>query len=459
MADPITRAFDFSATGVLMTNSVYKQQAARLAEHFSSVHKLRLKPARALEAIAAVHGHRDWNTLSASSPDGAQGTKSTTDASRATSAGPSPARYEPTPLFAPKSFSDDNFCASLLGHNVQVIARGTAERLSLLEALIESQARRGSFIYIDLERTPATKHQHYLKATALQHNRTFVRFNDTTGKTGPLFNPLGTGTTAQQVAIALDSLPVIENSPGADFYRESARHALTCTIDALRAAGNPITAEVLVLVLSQPDEQWPKLTAQLPEGYPKEAWQAFIAQFSSRGRPASEPQIDANRVKEVLGGLVARLFMCQSQRTSVEGVGASGEGVAAGEFCWQEVFQGRQCMYLPVRGADQEAAARMLRKTLCIALKPATQTRPTCTVFMAGGGAYAWLTTELQQLLLARGVTVVLADELSSAGPLPGFDVQALVGGFQADVKAPVAVVHATGQQVSASLDASPRFC
>lgn len=48
-----------------MTNPVYKGQADRLAAHLAATHGIKLKRSSVLEAIAAVHGARDWNTLSA----------------------------------------------------------------------------------------------------------------------------------------------------------------------------------------------------------------------------------------------------------------------------------------------------------------------------------------------------------------------------------------------------------
>ena len=46
-----------------MSNELYKAQAARLVKYLSEHHKFRLKQSRSLEAIAAIHGMRNWNTL------------------------------------------------------------------------------------------------------------------------------------------------------------------------------------------------------------------------------------------------------------------------------------------------------------------------------------------------------------------------------------------------------------
>jgi len=51
-----------------MTELAYKTQANRLAEHLSRVHGVKLKRSSLLEAIAALHGQADWNTLLAAGP-------------------------------------------------------------------------------------------------------------------------------------------------------------------------------------------------------------------------------------------------------------------------------------------------------------------------------------------------------------------------------------------------------
>lgn len=49
-----------------MTIEFFKAQASRLADHLADKHGIKLKRASVLEAIASVHGVRDWNTLRAS---------------------------------------------------------------------------------------------------------------------------------------------------------------------------------------------------------------------------------------------------------------------------------------------------------------------------------------------------------------------------------------------------------
>lgn len=48
-----------------MDASIFKAQAHRLANHLAQKHGVRLKRASVLEAIAALHGAKDWNTLTA----------------------------------------------------------------------------------------------------------------------------------------------------------------------------------------------------------------------------------------------------------------------------------------------------------------------------------------------------------------------------------------------------------
>ncbi|MBC8737143.1 hypothetical protein F6X40_10020 [Paraburkholderia sp. UCT31] len=52
-----------------MSKELYKAQAARLVKFLAENHKFRLKHASSLEAIAALHGLRNWNTLIAEQSD------------------------------------------------------------------------------------------------------------------------------------------------------------------------------------------------------------------------------------------------------------------------------------------------------------------------------------------------------------------------------------------------------
>lgn len=51
-----------------MSKEHFKGQAARLAAHLANKHGVKLRPAATLEAVAALHGARDWNTLVAGLP-------------------------------------------------------------------------------------------------------------------------------------------------------------------------------------------------------------------------------------------------------------------------------------------------------------------------------------------------------------------------------------------------------
>lgn len=51
-----------------MSTEILKAQAARLVKYLSEHHKFRLKQSSSLEAIAAIHGMRNWNTLINSLP-------------------------------------------------------------------------------------------------------------------------------------------------------------------------------------------------------------------------------------------------------------------------------------------------------------------------------------------------------------------------------------------------------
>jgi hypothetical protein len=50
-------------SGEIVSTELYKDQAERLGQHLATKHGIKLKKASILESVAALHGHRDWNTL------------------------------------------------------------------------------------------------------------------------------------------------------------------------------------------------------------------------------------------------------------------------------------------------------------------------------------------------------------------------------------------------------------
>ena len=57
------RVLSHTGRGESMSTENFKAQAARLVKYLSEHHKFRLRQSSSLEAIAAIHGVRNWNTL------------------------------------------------------------------------------------------------------------------------------------------------------------------------------------------------------------------------------------------------------------------------------------------------------------------------------------------------------------------------------------------------------------
>jgi hypothetical protein len=99
--------------------------------------------------------------------------------------------------------------------------------------------------------------------------------------------------------------PAPPNSPGAEFYRQSATHALIALIGALQAAGEPVTLRGLSWIL-QSAEAVQDLAAKVPKDTEAaRRLEAFLDAY--RTDSLRRDMVDVARLKGILGGVSGRI--------------------------------------------------------------------------------------------------------------------------------------------------------
>ncbi len=390
----------------------YKQQAQRLADHFSAVHKLRLKPSRALEAIAALHGAKDWNVLHAAAIAAPEPTP--VNSCAIPTATPAPGNGQG--LFQQMKLSDASVAEELLRRQVLLSGGSAEQRYSSLRQLVAAQTRRGSLLFVDLAEQPLL-HQFTEWVQTTSPSLRPITFDVQAASQYSVNQLEGTDEDLMANAILHALPPSKANSPGADFYRQQANWALTVLCAALLAAGERVTLIRLGHLLREPARELPLLLSQVPQGAPHQALVSFMALFS-KGKPneypmqwqlmqerklagepiESAPPLDEARLNTLLGGLVGRLAQVNTHPAFVGGM----------PFSWAQAFAEKTPIYVRASGpGPSELMGALVRQGLQAAL--GGHSPGPFTVFVAGPGAESWLRPGfLHAPRVGRGVGIVI---------------------------------------------------
>ncbi|KWU19038.1 glyoxalase superfamily protein [Burkholderia cenocepacia] len=372
-----------------MSAITYKAQAERLASHLSSVHKVRLKHASALEAIAAVHAARDWNTLAAQQqqPAVAVGDVAVPGALAAATA--------LERLFPAHSFTQPAFCDAVLRQSMQV-GRGTPEeRQALLCHLLRHQMLQGGgFLYIDAREEGARAQSALSALDAARDGRACYPVR--AGSPNPIYlNALAEGDAGQRADVVLSVLPYTEGNPGADFYRQSARYVLVALFDALSELGQSVAVPRLAEMLAYPDEELIELEGSLPAN---SAARARFKLMLDGYRTGPGARIDAAKMRTVLGGVAGRLYSLFDDEEAPE---------MAKRHSWRDVIRDGMAFYA------SDAMGRFMVASLAAASRAVGEvagSRP-FTVFIVGPDAHEFLSAELSEALREAGIGLVVSTE------------------------------------------------
>lgn len=319
-----------------MTVDAYKRQASRLVDHLSSVHKVRLKNASALEAIAAVHNCRDWNTLCAQDSD------STRDSSEKNSSTQQPVPFASPAdassyLFTRHSFADPRFCDALLSQTLCIAEGFKEEKRAIVDHLVQRQiARGGGFIYLsnsDLNQYQSLRRA--LKGTG----RELQSFLPGDLEYTNFFNPLLLKDADVIASVLLTLLPSAANNPGADFYRQQANYVLTVVIGAMQADEQPITFENLAEHLSRPTEALVPLEERIRGTPAGMTLNLLLEGFLKKTKEGNK--VDTEKFQSVLGGMAGRIAMFAQGNFGWTLNPRPDQG-----FTWPEVFDKKQSVFI-----------------------------------------------------------------------------------------------------------------
>lgn len=380
-----------------MTEVLFKQQAARLADHLATKHKLSLKHASTLEAIAAVHGARDWNTLRAMN---VPGTAETVVKPRSLAKASEALDY----LFPPSLGMEPGLCEALLALTVTLNGGPAAERKALLDHLLVHQCQRGGFAYLDLDGTQSRDHVAWGLARVGRADAFRLLAPESPGLSVE-FNPLAGLSPDGAANVILQLWPTSEDYPGSAFYREQARTLCTGVVGAMQEQGLPVDFRTLMQLLVNPAEGLESLVRPTgSEGSAIVSLGRLLQAYRDR-----DGELNSRWLKTVQGALTGRMAALTQGKP---GRVYLPEGAS---WTWRQAVEQGQGVYLePGLGADALRHSRLCLQALTEVLEGGVATdHPPFTVFVTGEGVADLVSPRLLRLAQQANVGLFLADTRS----------------------------------------------
>ena len=254
----------------------------------------------------------------------------------------------------------DNF---LMRHTA-IIGQSGVGKTTLGEYLLWQQAvRGGGFIFIDAKLDAETRDRLGFMMDSLGRADDFYVLNVDQPDNSNTYNPILRGDADEVASRLLNLLPSSENSPGADYYRQTANHALTVITGALKAAKRRYHFSDLA-ILMQSARALAELERMVPTGTPERmSLQVFLDQFRKRGKEGV--QIDVDKVKTVLGGMSGRIA------TFAQGKFGKVFNTYAPEMDLTDIVMNNKCAYVMLPTMGKDTAALNLGKIILSDLRTA----------------------------------------------------------------------------------------
>jgi ABC-type oligopeptide transport system ATPase subunit len=251
-----------------------------------------------------------------------------------------------------------------LMRHTAIIGQSGVGKTTLGEYLLWQQAARGGgFIFIDAKLDVETRDRLGYMMDVMGRADDFYVLNVDQPHNSNTYNPILRGDADEVASRLLNLLPSSENSPGADFYRQSANHALTVIAGALKAARRRYHFSDLAILL-QSARALAELERLVPQGTPERmGLQVFLDQFRKRGKEGV--QIDVNRVKEVLGGMSGRIA------TFAQGKFGQVFNTYTPEIDLTDIVMNNKCAYVMLPTMGKDTAALNLGKIILSDLRTA----------------------------------------------------------------------------------------
>lgn len=189
---------------------------------------------------------------------------------------------------------------------------GVGKTVAASLLMFQQIQRGGGLLFIDgkIDAKNIEQIYHYCCYTGRQHD--FLVINPDDPDNSNTYNPVLFGDADEKADGILQLIPSTETNPGADFYKQEAKQALTTLIRALQTAKlayNVIDLTVLLMNGNAMLELERKLAEAAPGSAELKEFTLFLDKFRvppSKDNPTGG--IDMKKLKDVFGGIGGRLY-------------------------------------------------------------------------------------------------------------------------------------------------------
>lgn len=189
---------------------------------------------------------------------------------------------------------------------------GVGKTVAASLLMFQQIQRGGGLLFIDgkIDAKNIEQIYHYCCYTGRQHD--FLVINPDDPDNSNTYNPVLFGDADEKADGILQLIPSTETNPGADFYKQEAKQALTTLIRALQTAKlayNVIDLTVLLMNGNAMLELERKLAEAAPGSAELKEFTLFLDKFRvppSKDNPSGG--IDMKKLKDVFGGIGGRLY-------------------------------------------------------------------------------------------------------------------------------------------------------
>lgn len=179
--------------------------------------------------------------------------------------------------------------------------------------IYQQMQRGGGLMFIDGKAVQENLEDVYKLCVACGRERDLMVFNPGNPSISNTYNPILTGSPSEIASRILALAPSTENNAGADYYRSSSFQGIFAIVSGLQAADLKFNFLDLSIILQNAkaieelEEKVKTIKGVSSEEY--RAFALFLDQFKSPGKQGAEAQLDMKKMKDVFGGLVARMYM------------------------------------------------------------------------------------------------------------------------------------------------------
>lgn len=248
-------------------------------------------------------------------------------------------------------------------HCALIGASGVGKTTLGMFLIWQHMVKGGGFLFIDAKIDADTRDALYYMAKVCGRQDEFFMLNADDPENSNTYNPILAGDADEVASRLLNLQPSSEDNPGADFYRQSANHALTAIVGALKRMGKRYTFADLAILLQSGDAM-EKLLKDTPPSPERMALDIFLDKYRKKD-PKAGAILDINRMKDVLGGMAGRIALF------AQGKFGQVFNTYTPEIDLTDIIKNNKMMYcmLPTMGKD--AAALNLGKLIMSDLRTA----------------------------------------------------------------------------------------